>query len=119
MKITAVLVSFFLLTTSFNYESGIRVKQQTLTYSLCEQEFDRCQKKCSVKLIKGNAVAIGSYIKVFHGKELVTQGYIMRHVSGSIYILENKKDALDPSVCGGCCGDVYEINITKKQIWGC
>ena len=36
-----------------------------------------------------------------------------------IFILKEKKEALDPNICGGCCGEAYEINISKKQIWGC
>lgn len=92
---------------------------KTVTYSLCEAEFGRCMRKCSVVLVSGSSIAMGSYVKVFTGKELITEGYILKHVSGSIFILKNKADAKDPEVCGGCCGGAYSIDFSKKQIWGC
>ena len=96
-----------------------KAANKVFTYSLCEGEYNKCQKKCSVKLIKGDKIAIGSYIIVYNGKDIITEGYILKHMSGSIFILKEKKDAQDPDVCGGCCGGAYEIIISKKQIWGC
>jgi len=96
-----------------------KMYNQTLTYSLCEAEYGICKQKCSVKLINGAKIDIGSYIKVYFENEILTEGYILKHVSGSIFILKNKKEAQDPEVCGGCCGGAYEIIISKKQIWGC
>lgn len=92
---------------------------RSYTYSLCEAEFGFCKQKCTVKLIKGDKIAIGSYIKVYFQGELLTEGYILKHLSGNIYILKDKKDVSNPEICGGCCGSAYDINIPKKQIWGC
>jgi hypothetical protein len=89
------------------------------TYSLCEAEFNKCNNTCTVELLKGRKIQMGSYVKVFFNNQLVTEGYILKHMDGSIYILKNKKDVNDPSICGGCCGTAYSINIAKKQIWGC
>jgi len=92
---------------------------QPITFLLCEAEHGTCLRTCTIKLIKGATLTIGSYIKVFEGNTLVTEGYILKHISGHIYILKDKKEANDPDVCGGCCGGAYEIKISKKQIWGC
>jgi len=96
-----------------------KLYNKTFTYSLCEAEYGICKNTCKVKLIKGDKISIGSYIKVYFGDEIITEGYILKHVSGSIFILKNKKEAYDPEVCGGCCGGAYEIDISKKQVWGC
>jgi len=93
------------------------------TYSLCEAEFGRCDKTCSVVLVMGKKIEIGSYIKVYLGKELMTQGYILKHVSGRIFILPSKNLVSKP-VSWGCGGDdesfwAYLIDIKSKQIWGC
>ena len=94
------------------------------TYSLCEAEFGRCEKTCTVVLVKGNKIKIGSYIKVYIGKELITKGYILKHISGRIFILPSKNLASKPNVYGGCAGEdesvwAYMIVIENKQIWGC
>ena len=93
--------------------------EQSSEYSLCEAESGSCRNKCTVVLTKGEKVEIGSHIKVVQKGKTITEGYILKHISGSIFILKNKKDANDPEVCGGCCGEAYEINIAKKEIWTC
>jgi hypothetical protein len=93
--------------------------RKTSSYSLCQSEYDICDKECTIVLVKGEKIALGSYIKVIYDGELITEGYILKHISGSIYILKNKKDANDPEICGGCCGGAYEIKISTKEVWGC
>lgn len=109
-----IMLNLFMLFSSFNI-----LQNKTILFSYCTSENGQCLKKCSVVLISGSEVAIGSYVKVYLDKELITEGYILKHVSGSIFILKNKADAKNPEICGGCCGGAYEINITKKQLWGC
>ncbi|MFM7233044.1 MAG: hypothetical protein ACKOZM_00545, partial [Flavobacteriales bacterium] len=95
------------------------IVEKSFDYSLCEAEFGGCRQKCKVVLTEGDKVEIGSYVKVIYKGKTMTEGYILKHTSGSIFILKNKKDAKDPEVCGGCCGEAYEINIAKKEIWTC
>jgi hypothetical protein len=88
-------------------------------YSLCEAENGQCMRTCKVELVIGTQIKTGSYIKVYCDDNLITEGYILKHVSGNIFILKSKKDASNPEICGGCCGDAYSIDIKKKQVWGC
>ena len=118
MTIFRIMIVLGIYPLSVNAQTN-KTANQAFTYSLCEQEYGKCTKKCSVQLIMGDKIAIGSYIKVSLGDEIITEGYILKHVSGMIFILKDKKEALDPNICGGCCGEAYEINISKKQIWGC
>ncbi|MFN9114612.1 MAG: hypothetical protein ACK5XN_31505 [Bacteroidota bacterium] len=115
-KFLLLSISFILFISVSTAQSKIKIKE---TYSYCEGEYDRCIQKCTVHLVSGSKIALGSYVKVYLGKDLITEGYILKHVSGSIFILKDKKDAKDPEVCGGCCGGAYSIIISKKQIWGC
>ena len=100
-------------------EEKEEIVEKSFDYSLCEAEFGGCRQKCKVVLTKGEKVEIGSYIKVIYKGNTMTEGYILKHTSGSIFILKNKKDAGDPEICGGCCGEAFEINIAKKEIWTC
>jgi hypothetical protein len=95
------------------------IVEKSFDYSLCEAEFGGCRQKCKVVLTKGEKVEIGSYVKVIYKGDTMTEGYILKHTSGSIFILKNKKDAGNPEICGGCCGEALEINIAKKEIWTC
>ena len=113
-----VFVAFFLLKINVIAQSSNKLNQ-SITYSLCEAEYNKCTNKCSVILSKGKTIAIGSYIKIYFGDELLTEGYILKHISGSVFILKDPNDANDPNVSGGCIGEAYSINISKKQIWGC
>ena len=115
-KIYYLLLSINLFLT---FSSFIPTQNKVFTYSYCEREFDQCMKKCTVVLNSGSTITMGSYVKVYIGKELITEGYILKHMSSKIFILKNKSDAKNPEVCGGCCGEAYEINYNKKQIWGC
>jgi hypothetical protein len=118
MTILSIMIVLGIYPLSINAQTN-KISNQSFAYSLCQAEYGKCPNKCSVKLIMGDKIAIESYIKVYAGDELITEGYILEHMSGSIFILKDKKEALDPDVCGGCCGGAYEININKKQIWGC
>lgn len=92
---------------------------QTLDFSYCFAEHNQCSETCTVKLIRGKKIELGAYIKVYWKNQLITEGYILKHVSGTVYILKNKKDAANREVCGGCCGGAFEIRLAKKQVWGC
>lgn len=113
-----IIAALFILKINVIAQSNNKL-YQPITYSLCEAEYGKCSKKCSVILSKGNKIEIGSFIKIYSGDELITEGFILKHISGSIFILNDPKDANDPNVCGGCCGEAYSIDIVKKQIWGC
>lgn len=116
--ITIVFIVCIILINTISTKANEK-SSQPITFSLCQAEFGTCPSTCTIKLIKGVTLTIGSYIKVFKGNTHVTEGYILKHISGHIYILKDKKEANDPDVCGGCCGAAYEIKISKKQIWGC
>jgi hypothetical protein len=118
MTIFCIMIFLGIYPLSVNAQTN-KTAKQALTYSLCQAEYGTCPNKCSIELILGDKIAIGSYIKVSLGDEIITEGYILKHVSGKIFILKDQKEALDPDICGGCCGGAYEINISKKQIWGC
>ena len=119
-KLTYYCVMLFLGLTPLSAKAQTNnVATQVFTYSLCEAEFGKCLNKCSVQLIKGDRIELGSYIKVYFRSEVLTEGYILKHVSGSIFILKDKSKAQDADVCGGCCGEAYEISISAKEIWGC
>lgn len=109
-----VSLNLILLILSFSTKQN-----KSFNFSYCESESGRCAQKCTVVLTSGSELKMGSYIKVYMDKELITEGYILKHVRGSIYILKDKSDAKNPEVCGGCCGDALSIDISKKQIWGC
>lgn len=119
MKHVILLITLLFILIPGGHAQKSNKPSRSFTYSLCEAEFGFCKQKCTVKLIKGDKIAIGSYIKVYFQGELLTEGYILKHMSGNIYILKDKKDVSNPEICGGCCGSAYDINISKKQIWGC
>jgi len=114
-----LILGLLLCSFLFSFKAPTKLKSAPVVYSLCEAEFNRCDQKCTVQLIKGDRFAMGSYIKVFLKKSVLTEGYILKHVSGSIFILKDKADANNPEICGSCCGGAYEIDIAHKQILGC
>ncbi len=95
------------------------ITNKTFTYTLCQHEYGTCPNVCTVELVEGENIVMGSYIKVYFGEELLTEGYILEHVSKSIFILKDKEDAKNPLIRGSCIGPALEINIQSKQIWGC
>ena len=95
------------------------IQNNSYTFSYCDSEFGKCMKKCIVKVVGGSNLALGSYIKIYIGKDLIGEGYILKHISGDIFILKNKKDANDSEIHGGCADGILEIKLDKKQIWGC
>ena len=89
-------------------------------YSLCWVASSDCPKKCEVELQTGTKVALGSFVKVYVGKALITEGYILKHMEGGIFIFKNKEDSENPKIYGGCADDgTYIIDMAKKKIWGC
>jgi hypothetical protein len=118
-KIKSLVLLPFVFIIFVNVALGQKKTNIKETYSFCQEENGLCNQKCTVELVSGDKIALGSYVKVYIGNELLEEGYILKHVSGSIFILKNKEDANDPEICGGCCGGAIEINIAKKQIWGC
>ena len=114
-----LLLCLFLCSLFFSFKPATKTTTGPIVYSLCEAEFGSCSQKCTIQLIKGDRIAMGSYIKVIFKKGVLTEGYILKHVSGSIFILKNKADANNPEICGSCCGGAYEIDIAHKQILGC
>jgi hypothetical protein len=111
--------TLFILTLFITFTVNSQSKKSSYIFDLCEAESGLCQRKCKVEVVKGNKLELGSYIKVYIDKALITEGYILKHVSGQVFILISKQDASNPDVCGGCCGETYSIDIKKKQIWGC
>ena len=96
------------------------IQNNSYTFSYCDSEFGKCMKKCTVKVIGGSNLALGSYIKVYMGKDMIVEGYVLKHISGDIFILKNKKDANNFEIHGGCANDgTLKIKLDKKQIWGC
>ena len=127
-KITAIFRSilFALITLSGFAQNNSGVvkskntnKQIEHEFSLCEAENGHCAQKCMVILTNGKKINLGSYIKVKTGKEIITEGYILKHISGAIFILRSKKDAENKNIKGGCADDIYSIDIKKSQVWGC
>ena len=116
---TYIRILFLGILLFISFTAHAQPNKLSYIFDLCEAENGLCQKKCKVEVVKGNKLELGSYIKVYLDKELITEGYILKHMNGGILILKSKKDALDPNVCGGCCGEAYMIDIKKKQIWGC
>jgi hypothetical protein len=115
------LLLFFLNVCLFaSAQNKQKVISQTY-FSLCEAEYGKCLgKKCRVDLISGSKIALGSYIKVYYEGYLQTEGYILKHANGGVFIFKNKEEAKNPNVSGGCSDDgYYEINIAAKEIWGC
>ena len=95
------------------------LQNKSYTFSFCEAEFGKCMKKCTVTVIGGSNLALGSYVKIYIGKDLIGEGYVLKHKSGDTFILKNKKDATNPDIYGGCADGILEINLKGKQIWGC
>lgn len=95
------------------------LQNKSYTFSFCEAEYGKCMKKCTVTVIGGSNLALGSYVKIYIGKDLIGEGYVLKHKSGDIFILKNKKDATNPDIYGGCADGILEIKLDKKQIWGC
>jgi hypothetical protein len=96
------------------------LQNKSYVFSFCEAEYGKCMKKCTVTVIGGSNLGLGSYIKVFIGKDLIGEGYVLKHKSGDIFILKNKKDVNNPEIHGGCADDGnLQINLNKKEIWGC
>ena len=96
------------------------LQSKSYTFSFCEAEFGKCMKKCTVTVIGGSNLALGSYVKIYLGKDLIGEGYVLKHKSGDTFILKNKKDVNNSEIHGGCADDgTLEINLSKKQIWGC
>ena len=95
------------------------LQNKSYTFSFCEAEYGKCMKKCTVTVIGGSNLALGSYVKIYIGKDLIGEGYVLKHKSGDIFILKNKKDATNPEIYGGCADGILEIKLDKKQIWGC
>ena len=96
-----------------------QLQNKSYTFSFCEAEFGKCMKKCTVTVIGGSNLALGSYVKIYIGKDLIGEGYVLKHKSGDTFILKNKKDATNPDIYGGCADGILEIKLDKKQIWGC
>jgi hypothetical protein len=91
-----------------------------VVYSLCWVTSSDCPKKCEVEIQKGTKVALGSYVKVYDGERLITEGYILKHIRGGIYIFKDKEDSKNPKIYGGCADDgTYSIDMANKNIWGC
>lgn len=96
------------------------LQNKSYTFSFCEAEYGKCMKKCTVTVIGGSNLALGSYVKIYIGKDLIGEGYVLKHKSGDIFILKNKKDVNNPEIHGGCADDGnLQINLNKKEIWGC
>ena len=95
------------------------LQNKSYTFSFCEAEFGKCMKKCTVTVIGRSSLTLGSYVKIYIGKNLIGEGYVLKHKSGSTYILKNKKDINNSEIHGGCADDILEINLKGKQIWGC
>ena len=92
----------------------------------CEAEYSRCLQSCNIEVVIGANIAIGSYIKVYWHENpaypdggLITEGYIVNHISGNIFIVPSLDDANNSNICGGCCDGTYSIDFDKKQVWGC
>ena len=119
VNLIVVVVIFLSMLDTYGNSIGALKNSNEEIYKFCQAETGTCLRKCKVKLIKGDRIQLGSYIQVFDGKEKVTEGYILQHIDGNIYILKNKRDAQNPEICGGCCGGAFEINMKKKEIWGC
>jgi hypothetical protein len=94
-------------------------KTETLEFSYCEAEYNRCTGTCQVQLQKGKKLGLGSYVKVIHEGRVIDEGYVLKHVNGSVFILKKKSDAKNPELCGGCCDGTLSIDIEARQIWGC
>lgn len=92
---------------------------ESFTFDYCEAESHLCQEKCRVELKEGKKLKLGSYIKVHSDKKLITEGYILKHIDGSILILKSRQDASNPDIGGGCKGPAFSIDLDKKQVWGC
>jgi hypothetical protein len=116
------LIVIFLNTLSLAIAQNKQNVISKTYFSLCEAEYGKCipGKKCRIDLISGSKIALGSYIKVYYEGNLITEGYILKHRSGRIFIFKNKEEVKEPEIYGGCSDDgYYEISITAKEIWGC
>jgi hypothetical protein len=58
-------------------------------------------------------------VKIYLGKDLIGEGYVLKHKSGDTFILKNKKDVNNSEIYGGCADGILEIKLGTKQIWGC
>lgn len=117
MKSAAYLITALLCFAACN--SNKDKNDNAATFAYCHSEHGTCASSCTVTPEPGQRVRAGSYVKVYLDGNLLTEGYILEHVSGRTFILKDKKEASDPAVCGGCCGPHYEIRLDKKQVWGC
>ena len=115
-KICVLILSMNLF---LQISSAAPLQNKSYTFSFCEAEFGKCMKKCTVTVIGGSNLALGSYVKIYIGKDLIGEGYVLKHKSGDTFILKNKKDATNPDIYGGCADGILEIKLDKKQIWGC
>ena len=117
---TIITITLTLILLNISISQTQKQPIQNISYSYCESENGQCLKKCSIKIISGSKITYGSYIKVYIGKELITEGYVLKHVSGEVFILKDKKDAKNRDIIGGCADDgTFSIDLNKKQVWGC
>ena len=114
-----ILVLILSMNLFFQISIAAPTQNNTYTFSYCEAEFGKCSRKCTVTVIGRSSLTLGSYVKIYIGKNLIGEGYVLKHKSGSTFILKNKKDINNSEIHGGCADDILEINLKGKQIWGC
>jgi hypothetical protein len=115
----------FLLTLSasfvFAQKKEVNTRKEVFTY--CDSESGNCVQKCTVQLISGSKITTGSYVKVYlktyYETLMIGEGYILKHKSGRIFILKDKKDVKNEEINGGCADDTLEVDLVRKRIWGC
>ena len=114
-------ILFLILSMNLFFQISIAapIQNNAYTFSYCEAEFGKCSRKCTVTVIGRSSLTLGSYVKIYIGKNLIGEGYVLKHKSGSTYILKNKNDINNSEIHGGCADDILEINLKGKQIWGC
>tara|TARA_B110000285_G_C14897691_1_gene501662 strand:- start:136 stop:789 length:654 start_codon:yes stop_codon:yes gene_type:complete len=117
------------LTVTNDTISELRMKIESLNksnsmviFAYCESEYDECNYNCKIEVIIGEVIAIGSYVRVFHEDDelgKIDQGYIVNHISGSIFIVPSLDDANNSNICGGCCDGTLIIDLENREVWGC
>ena len=106
-------------------ESRGKVNPMVL-FQYCEAECTCCPGSCNIEVVIGADIATGSYIRVYWHEHpflpdggLITEGYIVNHISGNIFIVPSLDDANNSDICGTCCDGIFSIDIVKRQVWGC
>ena len=72
--------------------TGSRPMSVTASFACCR--FGKCSRKCTVTVIGRSSLTLGSYVKIYIGKNLIGEGYVLKHKSGSTFILKNKKTTI-------------------------